>query len=357
MHKKFGMYLSLAVIAALCTLLFFPVSTDKSTLTALALAVALCVLQVGAVWFFLSSLRTFKRQLKIAYYILSVGIILFGLTEIQFPLMIIFDFGVPILSLLPLLFYLASALLMYLSARKLIHLLEIRSHFASIPVVCMSAVGILLAVFFLPLPFLPDEARFAMGLFAIGTTFFFAAAVLTWHSSRVIGEVYKRATRYLALAFTTLVGASAHELIVKLVWEDGWYIAYGITLWPYVLASGLLLAAGIAFKTSSATSAPFLNTKNYVDVITSLVGLTHNSQAIDKVLDKVRAITAKSPDLMKISKDDKEILLGVYVRIENFLITSDPLRKFTKAEIRLNLPENFSNDLSKYEMTTHHIQK
>lgn len=86
------------------------------------------------------------------------------------------------------------------------------------------------------------------------------------------------------------------------------------------------------FGTSSRTQP-----QTTLDAITYAAGLVSNPDSIDKMLDEVRFITADLAPGQQPSPEENATLLRVYLQIEHFLATQEPLRTFTKQELRARL--------------------
>lgn len=71
-----------------------------------------------------------------------------------------------------------------------------------------------------------------------------------------------------------------------------------------------------------------------LDLVTYTAGLASNPADINSLLDTVREITARlGPGQAPTAEDEKQ-LLGVYLELENYLTTKEPLRSFTRDELR-----------------------
>jgi hypothetical protein len=86
-----------------------------------------------------------------------------------------------------------------------------------------------------------------------------------------------------------------------------------------------------------------------LDLVTHTGGLASNPADIDPLLDKVRAITATKSIEEGLSPADEETLFGVYLGLENYLATRDPIRTYTKEELRSRINEDLLSKLTKYE--------
>ena len=79
-----------------------------------------------------------------------------------------------------------------------------------------------------------------------------------------------------------------------------------------------------------------------LDVITYVASLASKPMEIDALLDPVRAITAKLGPEKILTVSDEDVLAAVYLKIENYLTTKEPLRTFTNIELRSKIGEKFS---------------
>lgn len=91
--------------------------------------------------------------------------------------------------------------------------------------------------------------------------------------------------------------------------------------------------------------APTTGPTTILDAITSTAGLVSNPKDIDPLLDKVRVITA----LPAISPSDKATLFDVYLKLEAHLAANDPIRTFTKQELRARYDPALRAQLEAYE--------
>ncbi len=86
-----------------------------------------------------------------------------------------------------------------------------------------------------------------------------------------------------------------------------------------------------------------------LDLVTYAASLASNQDEIDPVLDKVRAISSRLGPGQMPAPTDEEVLLDVYMRIEDYLTTREPIRTFTKNELRVRLSPELLQRLTAYE--------
>ena len=96
-----------------------------------------------------------------------------------------------------------------------------------------------------------------------------------------------------------------------------------------------------ARRPTSASSA--------LDLVTRTAALASNPDAIDLTLDQLRAITARLVPGQQPTSKDTEQLLQVYLELEKYLTTQEPLRAFTTEQLRARCAPQLLADLETYE--------
>lgn len=74
MKKPFFITLMIALTASICAFFAFAGTGDNSVQIVGGISFAILVPQLVAIWAFASSLRVFKKDLKVAYYTVIAGI-------------------------------------------------------------------------------------------------------------------------------------------------------------------------------------------------------------------------------------------------------------------------------------------
>lgn len=355
-NKHFIIWVFAAVIVSIIASFIFPVPAGESVglKVALGLSLSMCLLQVGAVLTFASSLQSFTHALRRGYYLLLIGLLTFGVIALGLPLLITFNVDSAFMQLFILVFYLGSTLLVYLSMYTFARLLKVRHFMVSLPVIIGAAltVGVFGAtgLSYLLASLTGGEPNPASAVMGINLVFLIAATFIARLLSKAIGALYARAMRWLYWGLLLFAFATVHELFIKLsLPEDNWYLLYGISFWPYVVASAVILASSFVFKSHSATVVTYAGAKNHIDVLMSLVDFASRPHDIDRLLDEVRGITASTPAGTELSEEKKAQLVDIYIKVEKYLETEDPLHKFTQEELRSNLPPSFTASLQKVE--------
>jgi hypothetical protein len=96
-------------------------------------------------------------------------------------------------------------------------------------------------------------------------------------------------------------------------------------------------------------SQPAKEVETPIDMVTYVAGLVSNPTEIDKLLDEVRKITATRSPEAGLSAEDEATLITVYYGIEDYLVTRDPIRTYTKAELRGRFNPDLLSKLTAYE--------
>ena len=104
---------------------------------------------------------------------------------------------------------------------------------------------------------------------------------------------------------------------------------------------------GSLFGKDRPTTAQEVNTP--LDLATYAGSLASNPSDIDPLLDRVRKITATHSPEEGLSADDEKDLFKVYLELEEYLTTRDPIRTFTKEELRSRLDSDLTSKLAAYE--------
>lgn len=110
---------------------------------------------------------------------------------------------------------------------------------------------------------------------------------------------------------------------------------------------GLLVVGlfGTLFKPAEKTTT---RAANILDAIFYLAGLASNPADIDPLLDTVRRITATELD-GQVSTTDTNTLINVYLQIEAYLGTREPIRTFTSEELRSRLSPEVQQQIQSYQ--------
>ncbi len=355
---KFIIWMLITAALASTAFFLFPAAQEVHAEWPLAIAFASSITQIVASWYFISSLRTFKRGLKIAYSLLAAGILVFSLVQLIPSLSVIPElvtlFSDP--TLVYALFmtpYAFGALLIYAGVWKFAHLLGVRNVWSSFPavlVMALAAGGLAIGLLYTT-PVLQETLldRIAFGLMVWCGVFSVAACLVALRIREVIGVTYKNAMKWMAIALAALAFTTFHEFVVKTYFSDSWYVTNQLSLLTFLLVGVLFLKAGLAFKETGREYLGLPANASHVDVVVTVAGRVSKPEAVGEWMDRIRVITSR-PGLQKtLSAEDKNVILDTYLRVERYLINDEPLHIYSKEGLRNGLPEAFLNDLSRHE--------
>ncbi|HSE61885.1 MAG TPA: hypothetical protein VLA88_06370 [Candidatus Saccharimonadales bacterium] len=323
------------------------------------MAISLFGLQVCTVAFFLSSLRNYQPRLRWAYIVLSAGILLLGVAQLQMPVIAGFRLldSWWISSGLILVPFALSAVAIYGGAYILARTVGWRSIIAKPFIVTLGIFVACAASFALPHVRITGntqaELQFdAFVALTVWTMLFNAiGGALCWVAARRIGALYVVPMKWLSIALVAGSLASFAELLYSLLTPESltWYTRYALNLLPVVGAGVLLLAAGVLFK--EVSKRRLAASANPADVIVYMAQLVSKPRAIDNLLDTLRTITAGAPQgQLQLTMADKQTIVSLYLLLEEYIIQKESVRKFNKDELRMLLPDSFVSLLTSYEM-------
>jgi hypothetical protein len=97
------------------------------------------------------------------------------------------------------------------------------------------------------------------------------------------------------------------------------------------------------------SQVPLSEATTVLEIVTNTAGLASNLRDIDPILDEVRLVTSSLKPGQTLSEEDDEQLIGAYLRLEEYLITREPIRSFTKEELRNRLSDAMRQRVETYE--------
>jgi hypothetical protein len=359
MKNKFLIPLSATTLAGLAAFYLYPhlpagaISVDKLTF---AFMIAMAITAATSIWYFVTSLKDFKTSTKVAYYTIAAGIFFFAFTQLEQLLLAFVTIDNDVLvSLMVLVPYVFSTTTMYIGVRKLARLLGLNGIWSSIwfTVGFAIATGIALAqvpTFLYADPGTKDSAIQLFGIIGATAGFSAVAAILAMRIKNTISSTYKGAMAWLGLALAALTLATVHEIVAKgsgLLFTN--YVQGGYSMWPFVAACVFFMRAAFVFKQAGVKAATLPENATYLDAVVYAAQLVSNPREIDPILNELRQVTASIPKDNKLSDTDKSTLVEVYEKIEDYLITKEPLRKLDKAVLRARLTSEFQTELNKHE--------
>ena len=326
----------------------------------MALSVTAAILNLIAIPFFLAGLKHFKAGLKRACIILCIGIGLFGLAQVQLPLISLFEWGFWIDSGGLAIPYLLGVIGIYWGMRSFTQLLAIKSSFNSPLLTLLATTIIAIGVALLPhVTVATDELSYdvALALSIWDSVVITFAAILTFKLRQKIGATYTRSMTWLFGALAILSFAGWHYTIIQLTMTTGdWYYDYSFTIIPFVAGAFALVLAGYSFNSinklheTGDTTASIKGRETTpaasleLEIVLYLASLVSNPVEVDIILDNVRLVTARSQPGRPLPVKDRQILARVYAQLEDYLLHKDPLRAFAIDDLRKSIAKKFAPD-------------
>jgi hypothetical protein len=181
-----------------------------------------------------------------------------------------------------------------------------------------------------------------------------AALYLIFRIRQKVGSIYQKAFTWLAIGIGLQWLSALNIAILDVIGYDNWYFATRTYFIPAIFGDIGLLAAAFQFN---AIGIPYqkgwLRSKSTerqaassIDIIVYLAGKAADPSQIDYALDRLREITSRAnPGTpTALNDEDQKVLLQVYLDIENYLVTKDTLRTFSKVEVRKDISQRFVLD-------------
>ncbi len=333
--------LALVVSAGIALGLPFAVAASASDRFEVAVTLGAALIQLTSAYLFLYATQSFKPVLRKAYILIVIGMMMLAFVQVGLPVATIFnlyDFWPLLVAVL--LCYFCSGIFIYIGIRKYALLVDARNKGTSWRWVTGFTIilAIVLTAIFRQAP-LPQ-------LIACNIVLNIAAMVVAQRIRQQLGSTYTDAINKLTLSLSAIVIFDLHMMVTEAFWPDGkgWYFTFGIHYWPQVLWAVASLIAGQAFLRTVFYPRAIQENAPFIDSIMYLATLVSNTQAIDPILDRLRTITAKkNPE--NFTTQDRQELLAVYRQLEDYLVTSDPIRTYSRQELRSHLTYDFQDAL------------
>lgn len=361
--------ITLAVILALAVVILpqagFSDPTFLRSRTASALFVT--IVMIGAAGMMLSALKRFKKSMRKAYVLVAIGFLLFGVGLIQLPVIGFFNAWDTLyvnsgLLIAP---FILSATSIYLGMRRFALVVSIDSMltsriFAGCMAIIIGVLSFIAAQQWSTRLYIPGTDTY-IAIAALSAWFTSAAATLAWRIVGRIGPFYVSAMRQLAITLTAVAIGAWHESISSYVYGNpDWYVASGVSLIPLAVGGLLLIratytlgilngqsVAGQSDDEIEASTQP-AEDNEYTNAITYAAGLSSHPGDIDFILDDLRLVTSNLEDGQALSPEDKRRLINVYLKIELYLTYHDPIRNFSREEIRSKLSPALRAEITKH---------
>ena len=337
----------------------------------LAASLFFCLLNCGGALLFLSNLHSYKPDLRRAYRLIVVGIVLNAVASMQIPITNILNgwqsgwitkggVGLP---------FFLSSLLLYFGVRSLAGLVGMPALLAKLWVAFPSVIVLAAASFFLPhVPLHLDEIAFDMSnmVATICTFLYLWSAIIVFQIRGHIGAHYVKAISWLSAALFVVSSVSVFIIVNALLTgaPNGMPPATAASM---VSAGILVFCAGYAFSQTanfSGSASRFdvwfggtnqtETVKSALELVIQTAELVSQPTAVDPILDPVRTITSHLEPGQTITSNEEQTLLGVYLQLEDYLATKELLRTFSKDELRKIADPDLQRKITTYSPTKAH---
>lgn len=322
-----------------------------ATMTLLAFSVAMAAMYIGCAMLFLLGLKNFTAQLKIAYGVFCGGLIFFALGELQVPVLtLVAGAGSSWLGgaglLVPILLGVGG---IYTGIKLFANLFSVESWWGKPWFVLAIALAAAVGAYMLPVgPAIvsAEQAKGSDSLMAIMFVLFVATAVLCYRIKQRASASYQSAMQWFLLtqvSFVVIAIITAGTII--LLGSSHWFIAGGYTILLQAVFALLLVKAAYEFNTigevETQTPEPAVTDQppqvEVVDIVVAAAQKASDITAIDPLLEDMRVITSKVYIGENMTSDDEAQLVRTYQRLEDYLATNEPVRRYTKQELRERL--------------------
>jgi hypothetical protein len=346
-------FVLLTILVAGATLMS-PMPLVESVPMAQILTVTL-LLTGGAVLFFMH-LKDFRRQLRRAYLLIGVGLLLVVAGAWQFAILSIMGAGDSAwvrLGAAELPFFIATVLT-YMGVRIFARLVGARSSALRIEVVAASTIGVgLLAVTGVSVAGLSNSPAEYLLAVTQGVVALYAA-LLVYRSRQVTSAFYHPALTWLMWYCLVTVIVGVLTLATLSLPADHWYITYTLGNIPYVFNGLFAMLSAFAFArvaTAEKTmhSVARLNTgqqERSVDVVLFLASLVSSPSSIDSLLDPMRALTASVDPKAALTPEQQTAMARVFLALEDYLVNEEPVRAYHQEDLRERVELRFKNTVN-----------
>lgn len=311
---------------------------------------------LGAALLFLTNLDVYTSKLRRAYRILALGVSIAGIATLHVTLLTAFNaWSTPYaqsgIAVVP---FLLSGLIMYAGVRSFVDLLQVRHILRRAELAIPAAAVCAFLATFIPHPVIAglEESAYdiLMGLGVWSGLLIIFAGVLIVRVRQQTGEAYVNAMGWLAAALFfsgfVLIGQATYEVM-----KVGYDLLLDTLMNVVIVASGLVwIRAAYAFAlTKYGKKVPMVKmlfswseevssrAKTVIDMVVSTAALVSNSRDVDPLLDKLRMVTVKLNPGEQPSVEDRTELVKTYLNIEDYLVNREPIRHYTRQELRRRL--------------------
>jgi hypothetical protein len=326
-------------------------------------------LYTSSIVLFLAGLKRFKRGPRIAYGMLSVGLACAAIGALQYPFISLFNLWTnPYFangwSETP---FLVGLFLLYLSALTFSRLVGVKNLLTKWPVVITTILALSLLSLLIHHsadPTVEHSTDLLVAYNAWEIAFVAAGLGLLLATKKRTSVVYARPLAWLSIFYGLTILGGLELMVVFFVWGgNSWFITYNFASLTYILGAIATVKAAEAFSRNvsieelplgnldkssvtfwgKAASLPKKEQLSCIDAVTYLATLASDRQAIDPLLDKLRAVTAGIEPGQPISEKNQTKLAAICREVLDFLVSKEPVRNFSPSDLYALLADNFQN--------------
>ncbi|HEU5186889.1 MAG TPA: hypothetical protein VFT87_00110 [Candidatus Saccharimonadales bacterium] len=294
---------------------------------------------------FLYGMHQFKPEMRRSYLIITMSMAFFGFVNLQYPLLLYIGFipgpwvsyGGSLLVIIP------GVVMHYWGVRHVAKTLGMRDSFMS--TLFLGIVMIIASVVSAILPHVQEipEFWFAAHQTAAAVNLvlnFFSAGVLL-AVVRAVGVSYRQAFRWLTASVILSTLGFVHIIGAALFGQNNAYTQSGITAAPFIVVSILYAITGYYFckvrlfgQGKAKSTAPG---RGMLDAVVSTANLVSDQKEVDTLLDELRQLTARLGPNQPPGPQDADVLVDMYLQLEDYLLHREKLKIFTRDGLRARL--------------------
>ncbi len=298
---------------------------------------------------FVQGLEGFKKELYRPYRLIAIGLVLFGLSLLQSPMITFLDLwnDWPMTWGLATPPYILAIVIIYTGLGNLQRILGIKTKWHQFSLWATPIALFLIVIQWSPhAPTASSEAAFdtANILFSLTPLLAFVTAGNALAVSKNTAPAYAKVLRWLSVGLITqglLIFASVFFYLF------GFNPRSSANLQdPLVITTLPFLRAGYLFYklTADVRNRQKGQHASIADVVIFTASLASNKATADSILDDLRVITARHQQGQALDNQDKADLGDTYLKLENYLTTLEAQRSFTRASLRDLLYDKFYID-------------
>lgn len=305
---------------------------------------------IAAAGYFLRGMRGFTSDFKKAYRYITWGVIILGVTQLQTPILqATYLWSSPWNNWNgPDVMYLGGVVLILIGLRKFVALLGIKAAIARPAVI----VGLLVfgAVIAMLIPYASayglSTVQYRCNLVIIMESAMVSVvmAALAFRVRRTIGAFYQKSSFWFALAVAGTAIGTAQTALMAFVGYNNFYVLYGFYSFVPVIVAMLYLRAGYSFMKMTRSQGRKTSNFSSIDLVVYADSLVSNHAGLESSLDKMRAVTSTIKSSRDLTDAHQATLQKVYLDIEAYLANDDPVRRYTKQELRTRIARQFDLD-------------